>query len=113
MHACFSISAPQLTEKEQEEELEALTEEERLQIQNDVNGTARFMETEEMVTRGLIEFENQVELIPAQQKEAYLEAVQRVPHLVETETNPIKFLRCEHFDAKVRKQRRNASHAFI
>ena len=98
----FSISAPQLTKEEQQREKDALTEEERLEIQKDIQGTARFLETEEMTVNGLEQFQQELEQIPNDEKEAYLEAMQRSPDLVKTETNPIKFLRCEHFNVKVR-----------
>jgi len=39
-----------------------------------------------------------IELIPHQQKTAYLEALQRAPHLVETESDPICFLQCDNFN---------------
>lgn len=39
-----------------------------------------------------------IELIPHQQKNAYLEALQRAPHLVETESDPICFLQCDNYN---------------
>jgi hypothetical protein len=100
MMQAFSISAPQLSEEEQQREKEALTLEEKLEIENDMNASARFMETPEMTTKGLMEFRQELDLIPNDKKSAYLQAMKRVPALVETETSPIKFLRCERFDAK-------------
>jgi hypothetical protein len=97
----FSISAPQLSEEEQQREKDALTNEERLEISQDVAGRARFIETPEMTRQGLVKFQQELSQIPHKTKDAYLQAMQRAPQLVETETNPIKFLRCERFDAKV------------
>lgn len=100
----FSISAPQLTEEDQQREVDALTEKERIELEESMNGTARFLETDEIARRGLAEFQQEVAMIPTEEKEAYLEALRRAPRIVETETDPIKFLRCEHFDAKVRQR---------
>lgn len=99
MH-CFSISAPICTVEEHQQELELLSKEERREIEENVTGTARFIETPSMKEAGLVEFQHELDLIPTEQKEAYLEAVRRCPLLVETETSPVKFLRCEHYNAK-------------
>ena len=98
----FSISAPHVTEEELQRERDALSEKERMEIEQDVQGTSVFLETPDMTTQGLAQFQLEMSLIPDHKKEAYLEAIRRVPDIVEKETNPIKFLRSEHFDAKVR-----------
>lgn len=42
-----------------------------------------------------VQFQEALDMIPPQEKEAYLEAVRRVPHLVETESDATRFLRFE------------------
>jgi hypothetical protein len=49
--------------------------------------------------KGLYNIKEALECIPSQERKSYIEAFERVPSLVETESNPIAFLRCEKFNA--------------
>jgi hypothetical protein len=56
-----------------------------------------FVETDVSVQRSLAQFFDALQMIPYAEKDAYLEALDKCPYLVETESDPIKFLRCESF----------------
>jgi hypothetical protein len=49
--------------------------------------------------RGLDEIKQALQCIPSQKRKGYIEAIERVPDLVATESNPTPFLRCEKFNA--------------
>ena len=99
----FSFTAPQFTQKQQEAERKGLSEEERQRIEADAYGTGKeIVETEELLKKSLAEFQEQLEAIPNHEKIDYEEALKRCPTLVETESAPIFFLRCEDFEAQVR-----------
>jgi hypothetical protein len=54
---------------------------------------------------GLAEIKEALSCITSQEKKSYMEAIERVPSLVATESNPIAFLRCEKFNASAAAQR--------
>ena len=99
----FSATAPQFLPEQEQNERENLSKEELVAIENDINQIQIFQETEEMKLRGITELQEAlVTTIPKMQRRAYEEAQNRVPHLVEKESNPFAFLRSEKYDAKVR-----------
>jgi hypothetical protein len=49
--------------------------------------------------KGLDEIKQALQSIPRRERKKYIEAIERVPYLVATESNPIVFLRCEKFNA--------------
>ena len=100
----FSFTAPQFTNKQQEAEREKLSAEEREKIEADVYGVSvnTTEETEELLEKSLAEFKEHFEALSDYDKTDYQEAVQRCPKLVETESDPLRFLRYDDFDAKVR-----------
>ena len=99
----FSFTAPQFTQRQQEAERRGLSEEERQRIEDDAYGTGtEIVETEELLEKSLAEFQEQLEVISDHEKTDYEAALERCPNLVETESAPIRFLRCEDFEAKVR-----------
>jgi hypothetical protein len=55
--------------------------------------------------KGLDEIKEALARIPSQDRKSYIEAIERVPSLVATESNPIVFLRCEKFNASDAAQR--------
>jgi hypothetical protein len=55
--------------------------------------------------KGLDEIKGALACIPSREKKSYMEAIERVPSLVATESNPIVFLRCEKFNASAAAQR--------
>jgi hypothetical protein len=55
--------------------------------------------------KGLDEIKEALERIPIKDRKSYMEAIERVPSLVATESNPVGFLRCEKFNASAAAQR--------
>jgi hypothetical protein len=55
--------------------------------------------------KGHEEIKQALEGFPSQERKSYTEAIERVPSLVATESNPIVFLRCEKFNAMAAAQR--------
>ena len=39
-----------------------------------------------------------IDIIPSEKKKDFLHAMRCAPHLIQTESHPIKFLRCEEFN---------------
>jgi hypothetical protein len=100
MSTCFSFTAPIVTEAEELVERDALTPEERVEIHNDLFGVEDVTEeTPQMIQNGLAMMCSALEDIPPGQKGDYLEALERVPRLVESESSPLAFLRAEEYDA--------------
>jgi hypothetical protein len=98
--SAFTFTAPIVTEEEEREERAALTDEERLRLNLDVYGGEQFVpETEEMLENGVVLLRQALQDIPDTEKAAYLEALEIAPLLVERESNPVAFLRCEKYDA--------------
>lgn len=97
----LSITAPQFTSEDEQLERDNLTQEEMDAAVHDIYGTGTLEETEEMRIRGPIELEAALQDIPMEEKEAYLEAVARVPEIVEAESNFLLFLRSEDFNVWV------------
>jgi hypothetical protein len=96
----FLFTAPVVTEQEEKEEREALTDEERKKLHEDVYGGEQLViETEEMLRNGARMLCEAVLGIPDEEKAAYLEALTMAPLLVERESDPVAFLRCDKFDA--------------
>ena len=97
----ISITAPQFTVDDERLEREMLTEEEYIASQHDIYGTDEFCETGDMLREGPVELERAIQEIPMEEKEAYLEASERVPEIVEAESNYIMFLRSENYNVWV------------
>ena len=97
----ISITAPQFTVDDERLEREMLTEEEYIASQHDIYGTDEFCETDDMLREGPVELERAIQEIPMEEKEAYLEASERVPEIVEAESNYIMFLRSENYNVWV------------
>jgi hypothetical protein len=96
----FPFTAPLVTEQQEKEEREALTDEERKKLHEDVYGGGQLViETEEMLRNGTQMLREAVLAIPDAAKAAYLEALEIAPLLVERESDPVAFLRCEKYDA--------------
>jgi len=100
---CFSYTCPRISEEEEKEERAALTEEEKQAIHDDMFGEDHEVEeTEEMRRSGPLLLREALDCLPNEAKLDYLEALERYPRLVELESDPIAFLRCENYDAWVR-----------
>jgi hypothetical protein len=105
--SAFSFSAPIVTPDDEQAEREALTEEERQRIRKEVYGVEDEMEETDstMVEKAVLLLQEALHDIPDVEKHAYLEALERAPLLVEKESDPIRFLRCEKYDAGAAAQR--------
>jgi hypothetical protein len=103
----FSFTAPHITPEEEKAELDSLTPEIRQELQNDLFGLEEDVteETDELIALKLKELEQVIEQTPASFKTDYLNAQERAPHLVETEASPLKFLRCDKYNAGVRQSK--------
>jgi hypothetical protein len=102
--SAFSFSAPIVTPDDEQAEREALTEDERQTIHKEIYGVEdkdEVEETDTMVEKAVLLLQDALQEIPDEEKEAYLEALERAPMLVETESDPVRFLRCEKYDAGV------------
>lgn len=98
----FSFTAPLISPEDEKREQESLSPETRKEIQDQIYGRENnsiFEETSELLTEKLLQFHQALDKIP--DKRDYVDALRQAPFLVETESNPIKFLRCEQFNASV------------
>jgi hypothetical protein len=108
----FSFTAPHITPEEEQKERDSLTEEMREELKHDLYGDGvvhdaeegeeedELKEEERRLTTALNELDVILEETPAAHKKDYLDAQTRAPHLVDTEANPRKFLRCENYHAE-------------
>ena len=112
----LSITAPQFTVEDERLEQETYTEEELQCAERDLFGipqppseieriaaasksaNGEVQESEEL-NNVLEEFHQALEDIPFEEKEAYIEALDRVPQLIELESHPITFLKSTGYHA--------------
>jgi hypothetical protein len=100
--AAISYTAPRFTEDDMRREEESLSQEERLEIENDVTGNQAIRrETAQTVSEGIAEFQQALDAINVNDKQAYLEALENCPDVVREESDPIQFLRCENYNGRV------------
>ena len=104
----FSFTAPVVTPEEERQEREQLSKEELDEIENDVHG----LENDDLVknmknVHGKELVLEALRQIPTHEKKDVCEAFKRVPNLVEKESSPAAFLRCENNNAMVRMWRVN------
>jgi hypothetical protein len=100
--AAISYTAPQFTEDDMRQEEESLSQEERLEIENDVTGKqAITRETAQTVSEGIADLRRALDAIHVNDKQAYLEALENCPGIVQVESDPIRFLRCENYNGQV------------
>ena len=97
----LSITAPQFTIEDELIERETLDDDELLAATSDMYGNVEFDETQEMLDIGPIELETAIHDIPIEEKEAYLEACERCPEIIQSESNYIIFLRSENYNVWV------------
>jgi hypothetical protein len=100
----FSWSAPQVTLEQEILERESLTVAERAKLVTDIYGHSEqsVQESALMVAIAIADVNMHLSLIPLEEKGAYLEALERCPDLVASESSCITFLRTEHFNPEVR-----------
>jgi len=95
--AAFSFTAPTFTEQDALTERESLAEEVRQQLEDECFGrVAVITETPELVANALRDMD--LYLASINDKPEYEEVLRIAPHLVEQESPPIRFLRCECFN---------------
>jgi hypothetical protein len=96
----FTFTAPIVTAEYEREEREELTDDEQQNIYREVYGGERLLtETDAMLENGITILREALEGMPDSEKVAYLEALERAPQLIERESAPVSFLRCEKYDA--------------
>lgn len=95
----FSFTAPCITPEEERIERQGLTQAELEEIDRDLFGTdCDVGEDASLVADCIAAMHQVIEGMDDDEKDAYLTALEISPLLVETESNPIKFLRCEQFE---------------
>ena len=100
----FSFSAPRFSAEDEIREQATLTEDEQLQIANDLTGNSNVSHpavSAEDLHFALEQFHSELGLIPDDKKSSVLHAMREVPELVQRESSPMLFLRAEAFDSKV------------
>jgi hypothetical protein len=100
----FSFTAPHITPEEEQRERQSLTDEMKAELEKDLYGgnsddAKDIEETKELLSAKLQEMEDELSCIPPHQLSDYTKAKQSCPELIETESNPVKFLRSEYYDA--------------
>jgi hypothetical protein len=78
-----------------------MSPEDRKRLRDDMHGRVRFEETEEMRSSGPWALKEALARLPAEEKDAYLEALERSPDVVRVETDPLAFLRAEDYCLEV------------
>jgi hypothetical protein len=99
----FSWSAPRVTPEQETLERENLTMAEKAKLVDDIYGCSEqaMEENANMVRDAISDINMHLILIPPEEKEAYLEALERCPDLVTSESSCVTFLRAEHFNPEV------------
>jgi hypothetical protein len=102
----FSFTAPHITPEEEQLERDALSETERTQLHTHLFGEEGDVDEEETLPENSIKngrelMEQAVQLLPDIVKRDYLAARDRVPQLVERESEPMAFFRREKYDETV------------
>jgi hypothetical protein len=102
----FNAAAPAFTEEDERAEREALSEEERRLLQQDIFGFPGderpsldpIRENTAVLEKSLSMLLDALKGLPDEVKASYLQAMECAPEVVEHESPPIAFLRCENYD---------------
>jgi hypothetical protein len=78
---------------------EYMNQDDELDDANEDEGLFGFVESEAMKAQATQQLEDAIKLIPRDAKAAYLKALERAPTLVATESDPMRFLHFEKFNA--------------
>jgi len=62
------------------------------------DGVDSFTETEQVRNNAVLELENAMDLLPPEERAAYLEAKKLAPHLIEKESPPMRYIRFAHYN---------------
>lgn len=106
--SAFSFTAPFITKEEEKAERVSLSEEEEKSVERDLFGGSSDDEphiSDGDISQSLEQVQIFIDSIDESDKQAYLEACSRVPELVATESDPLKFLRCCEFDVEAAAKR--------
>lgn len=100
-----SYSAPGFSPEEEQNEKDNLSPEEHQMIEDELHGVPIFdfdaFETPDELPKILEDFDDCIRnRLPKTLTSTYLEALEKVPHLVQTETDPIMFLRTDHYNVE-------------
>jgi hypothetical protein len=96
--ASFSFTAPQFSVDQLQCENASLSKDATYTLTCEKHGYNPILrETPEMRQRGLAQFEEALQGVS--DKREYLRAVELAPELVRTESDPLRFLRCDNYDA--------------
>lgn len=100
------VTAPVITAEMERQELAAMSEAERLELRNDLMGRiVRLDKSPSEVEQGLQSMRQALAELSDNEKLEYVEAMEKVPALVASETPMELFLRTERFDAGLACQR--------
>jgi hypothetical protein len=99
----LSSTAPVITPEFEQQERAALSDEELQLIDDEMHGRACNLlpESEEMRQSAAALLHEELLGIPDREKLAYLEALERNAEVVDRETDPVAFMRCERYNPGV------------
>jgi hypothetical protein len=99
----MSATAPQFLPEQEKQERATLSQEEIAEIEEDIyyNWIVKFEETPEMKETGVQELQKALDAIAPFEKRALIEACEKVPDLVQRESDPAAFLRSERYNPEV------------
>jgi len=97
----MSYTAPQITEHDLQNEFVSMSEAQAHAAELEKRGLQAIRrETPEMWRKGLQDLQQALQDMPSREREDYARATQICPDLVQSESDPILFLRCENFNGK-------------
>ena len=99
----LSFTAPVITPEFEQQERAALSQEELQAIDDEMHGRSSNLlpESEEMRQSAAALLHQELLGIPDREKLAYLEALERNADVVDQETDPVAFMRCERYNPGV------------
>jgi len=95
----MSYTAPRVTLGQLQEEISSMTPEETQSVESDKKGTHLYDEgSRQDETEALRDLERAILCLPENDREELLRVRRICPELMENESDPILFLRCENYD---------------
>jgi hypothetical protein len=101
MPSAFSFTAPQFTEEEEKVQKESLSEEDKRIIEDDVYGRRQIIESDYQRESSPALVQAALHAIREEDKQDYLAALDACPNLVATESDALRFMRADNYNAKV------------
>jgi CRAL/TRIO domain len=115
----ISITAPQFTDTDVRLEQETYTEAEIHEAHQDLYGPGqqqrqrpRQQQSQDIPDRLVENFYQRIQECPPEEKESYLEAVERAPYLIGTDSNPLLFLNRAHEDYRTQNHHHQYDHQY-